>query len=64
MKVETTTVNQTGSDILETKDKKLHYLVITNTKGTKLIINTGQKVHDKVIAMVQEEEEPKPKGGK
>lgn len=41
-KIQTTTSTQTGNEVLGTKEKKLHYLVITTETGS-VIINVGEK---------------------
>lgn len=45
--VTTTSVSQTGNEILGTKEKKLYYLLIQTPKG-KITINVGQKTHDQI----------------
>lgn len=51
MKVTTTSVTQAANETLGTKDKTLYYLIIENNKKEKLIVNVGQKTHDKVKSM-------------
>lgn len=64
MKIETTTVTQTGNAVLGTEEKSLYYLIVTANEGKtfaeKLIINVGQKTHDKVKSMMEKEEQTKP----
>lgn len=56
-KVTTTTVTQTANEILGTKEKNLHYLIIETEKG-KLVINVGEKTTAEVKKLTEE------KGGK
>lgn len=56
MKIQTTTVTQTANEVLGAKEKNLYYLIIENVKGTKLVVNVGQKTHDTVMELVKEEE--------
>lgn len=56
MKVQTTSVTQSGNEVLGVKEKKLYYLIVENKKMNKLVINVGQKTHDEVQKLVQEEE--------
>lgn len=51
--VTTTTVTQTANEILGKKEQKLYYLIIETTKG-KMIINVGEKTHDKVKELTEE----------
>lgn len=60
MKVQTTSVTQSGNEVLGVKEKKLYYLIVENRKMNKLIINVGQKTHDEVQKLVQEEEKELP----
>lgn len=53
MTIETTTVKQTGNEILGTKEKNLYYLIIKNKKGEKLIVNVGEKTHDGVMSLIK-----------
>lgn len=70
MKIQTTTVTQTSNEVLGTPEKKLYYLIITNEKNEKLVVNVGEKTHDGVKKLLGEDEtklkieEEKPKGGK
>lgn len=45
--VKTTSVTQSGNDVLGTPEKKLYYLLIETPKG-KMNLNVGQKTHDEV----------------
>lgn len=56
MKITTTTVTQTGNEVLGTKEKNLYYLIVENNIGKKLIINVGQKTHDNVLNLIETEE--------
>lgn len=56
MKIQTTSVQQSANEILGTKEKSLYYLIIENSKGKKLTINVGQKTHDQVKELKDEEE--------
>lgn len=58
--VTTTSVTQTANKVLGTEEKTLFYLILETEKG-KLIVNVGQKTHDKVKLITEEE---KTKGGK
>lgn len=58
--VTTTSVTQTANKVLGTEEKTLFYLILETEKG-KLIVNVGQKTHDKVKLITEEE---KQKGGK
>lgn len=51
MKIQTTSVTQTANEVLGTKEKKLYYLIIENSKGEKLTVNVGQKTHDEVMKL-------------
>lgn len=55
MKIAVTTVTQTASEVLGTKEKKLYYLIVENNKGGKLIINVGEKTHNEVQRLVKED---------
>lgn len=57
MTVTTTTVTQGGNEILGTKDKKLCYLILTNSKGNKKVINVGEKTIEDVKKLLLEEDE-------
>lgn len=52
--VQTTSVTQTGNEVLGTKEKNLYYLIIKNEKGGQLVINVGQKTHDEVKKLTNE----------
>lgn len=56
MNIKTTTVTQTGNEVLGTKEKSLYYLIVENILGTKLVINVGEKTHDGVKEMITREE--------
>lgn len=58
MKIQTTTVTQTANDILGTPVKELHYLIVENQKGEKLIVNVGKKTRDQVKKLLETEVEP------
>lgn len=62
MKIETTTVNQLANEMLGTKNKELYYLIISNEKGGKLVVNVGEKTHNEVKRLQNEElnKEPEP----
>lgn len=62
MKIETTSVRQPGNETLGTQDKVLYYLILMNDTGEKLVINVGQKTHDRVKEM--KDAKPMEKGGK
>lgn len=55
MKITTTSVQQTANEVLGFTAKNLYYLVIENTKGEKLVVNVGQKTHDKVQELLKTE---------
>lgn len=55
MKIAVTSVTQTASEILGTKEKKLYYLIVENDKGGKLVINVGEKTHNEVEKLVAAE---------
>lgn len=55
MKVTTTSVEQTANEILGTPAKTLWYLIIENNKGVKLVVNVGEKTHNKVSEMTAAE---------
>lgn len=57
MRVETTLVKQEANEVLGTKEKSLYYLIITNLKGEKLVVNVGEKTHDSVRDLNKQEEE-------
>lgn len=57
MKINTTSVQQTANEVLGTAAKSLYYLIVENALGKKLIVNVGQKTHDEVKKLVQEEED-------
>lgn len=50
--VRTTTVTQSGNEVLGTKEKKLYYLIVRTDKG-QLIINVGEKTHDEVQKLTE-----------
>lgn len=52
--IATTTVTQTANEILGTEERKLYYLIIKNEREEKMTINVGQKTHDAVIVLLQE----------
>lgn len=54
--IQTTTVTQTANEVLGTTEKKLYYLIIKNERDEKLTINVGQKTHDSVITLLQEDQ--------
>jgi antitoxin component YwqK of YwqJK toxin-antitoxin module len=56
MKIATTTVTQSANELLGTKEKRLYYLVIENKQGKKLTINVGEKTHNQVKELKEEEE--------
>lgn len=56
MKITTTSVTQTGNEILGTAERNLYYLIVENDKGSKLVINVGKKTHDQVQKLKNEEE--------
>lgn len=56
MKITTTSVTQTGNEILGTEERNLYYLIVENDKGSKLVINVGKKTHDQVQKLKNEEE--------
>lgn len=55
MTIETTSVTQTANAVLGTPEKKLFYLIIKNSKGTQMIVNVGEKTHNQVNQLVEEE---------
>lgn len=55
MKIQTTSVEQTANELLGTKAKKLYYLLIENSLGKKITINVGEKTHDQVKKLNEEE---------
>lgn len=55
LNVTTTTVTQTGSEELGTKEKKLYYLIIEDGVR-KVIINVGEKTIEKVNQLKTEQE--------
>lgn len=55
MKISTTLVTQTANEVLGSKEKKLYYLVIENSKGKKLVVNVGEKTHDSVKQLNEDE---------
>lgn len=55
MTIETTSVAQTANAVLGTPEKKLFYLIIKNSKGTRMIVNVGEKTHNQVNQLVDEE---------
>lgn len=50
----TTTVTQTANQVLGTKERTLYYLIFETDKG-KLVINVGEKTHNKVKELLGEE---------
>lgn len=52
--VTTTTVTQTANAELGTPQKTLYYLII-ETEKEKMVINVGQKTHDKVKLVTNQE---------
>lgn len=59
MKITTTSVTQSANETLGKKETCLYYLIVENNKGSKLIVNVGQKTHDKVLELTKQEEEVK-----
>lgn len=55
MKITTTTTTQTANKELGTEEKKLHYLIIENSKGDKEIINVGEKTCNKIKLLNEKE---------
>lgn len=55
MKIAVTTVTQTANELLGVQTKNLHYLIVENNDGKKIIINVGKKTHDNVQALVESE---------
>lgn len=60
MKIKTTSVTQSANEVLETKEKKLYYLIVENSRGEKLTINVGQKTHDEIKKLAANDEPEKP----
>lgn len=54
MKIASTTVTQTANELLGTKEKTLYYLIVENNYR-KMIINVGEKTHNDVMKMVEEQ---------
>lgn len=50
--IQTTTITQTASELLGKKESKLYYLIIETLKG-KMIVNVGEKTHDKVKELTE-----------
>lgn len=59
MKIQTTSVTQTGNEILGTKEKKLYYLILENAAGEKETINVGEKTSEKVQKLIDNDKKPK-----
>lgn len=57
MDIQTTKTEQSANEVLGTPAKSLYYLIIKNKKGTKLVVNVGQKTHDEVQKLRSEEEQ-------
>jgi len=55
MKIATTTVIQTANETLGTNEKKLYYLIIANDQNEKVVINVGEKTHEKVKELLKNE---------
>lgn len=55
MKIETTTTEQNGNELLGTKNKVLYYLIISNKKGEKSVINVGEKTHTNIKKLIAED---------
>lgn len=55
MKIETTTVTQTGNEVLGTKEKSLYYLIVTNSESEKIVINVGEKTHNTVMELIKKD---------
>lgn len=53
MKVQVTSVRQASNKLLDTPDKELYYLIVTNAKNEKTIINIGKKSHDNIDALIK-----------
>lgn len=50
-RITTTNVEQTANEVLGTKAKKLYYLIVEVEGKEKLVINVGEKTHDKVLEL-------------
>lgn len=55
--VTTTSVTQTGNEVLGTKEKKLYYFIVETPKG-KLVVNVGEKTHDEIRRLTLVEKDP------
>lgn len=58
-KITTTKVTQTANEVLGTKEKTLYYLIVEVEGKEKLVINVGEKTHDKVLELTTIKEKPK-----
>lgn len=52
-KVTTTKVTQTANEVLGTAEKTLYYLILEVEGKEKMVVNVGEKTHDKVLELTK-----------
>lgn len=52
-KVTTTKVTQTANEVLGTGEKTLYYLILEVEGKEKMVVNVGEKTHDKVLELTK-----------
>lgn len=53
MTIVATSIKQSANEVLDTKEKNLHYLIIKNKKGEKLVLNVGEKTVNKINELLK-----------
>lgn len=54
-RLDVTTITQTANELLGKKEQKLYYLIVETERG-KMTINVGEKTHNEINKLTQEEE--------